>query len=290
MKSMEFNLSDSKDKTEQKESESIVGAFRQNIDRLNHMFDGIMPPYLILGRNPSDENEYRSGVKKFPGPDISYNLDHRFHILESDINFIKKITIAADSKKLKKSLMPYVIKFRRNEITLEELHAVINTPDTLDCTPLMYAAVLGNIEVIPWLLTHEANPSLQINNKNTFQLLDFRLKDKMSTATQKETYKAVLRLCVKQVYKQLFLLRKRCLSSSGYTLPNEILHQIMNYITDGTVDRYKVLAEPNNELMKNELMKYELMKYEPENEALTATLKTAYITSLLLTMFGIQAK
>jgi ankyrin repeat protein len=196
---------------------------------------------------------------------------------------IKSIYLAADSKKLKRSLWPSIVKYKRNEITVQELHAIINKQDNLGGTYLAYAAVLGNVDGVQWLLTHGANPLLPARGKkDIFELLDHILQNNELTPTERETYITILRSCVKWLAKNLHLLQLRGLKGmSGKTLPNEILYHIMNKVIHGVVERYNLLAA--------EATNNELIPYEPDR-SLSVMLKMTCITPLLLAMFGIHSK
>jgi ankyrin repeat protein len=147
----------------------------------------------------------------------------------------------------------------------------INTEDEVGIIYFMYAAVLGNLEMVRLLLDHGASPLSQTCGKNVFGFIDYILQNKELTTQQQEVYKDILRSCLKWILKNLYLIQKRggLTATSGKQLPNEILYMILDKFTYGVISRYNLLSDNISE---------------------ETTLKIGYVTAFALTMFGINEK
>ena len=132
-------------------------------------------------------------------------------------------------------------KVLSNKITQQEWYSIINKQDELGATCLMYAATLGNVTMVTWLLNHGANPSLKACGKTVFEFIDYILKHNTLSEAKRADYLKIIRLCVQRLDNRfLRLIQQHVLCESGHRVPNEILYVILDHLTQGTVTAYKL--------------------------------------------------
>jgi ankyrin repeat protein len=86
-------------------------------------------------------------------------------------------------------------------LNLSDVTKFVNQKDELGGTLLMYAAILGRLDMVNLLLAHGGDPSIEAKNgKTLFVIIEEMFKTGELLPTQEERYKKILEVCYVQLY------------------------------------------------------------------------------------------